>query len=161
MSYDYDDLPPPTDEFAAIVSELTGMRVDEMVKIYRDVRDNLSTERKAFKQKEANAKDLMERISMALREKADQLGVDTFNTQYGTAYRNVKHTYRVGSWDVIMDFIRQTGNYQMLEKRVAKNATKEIHEAMGEVPPGIEYHVEVEFAVRKPATKRGASSNEQ
>jgi hypothetical protein len=136
------------------------MRVDEMVKVYRDVRDNLSVDRKIFKQKEANAKDLMARISMSLRDKADELGVDTFATPFGTAYRNVKKFYRVGNWDSIVDFIKQTGNFQMLEKRVAKNATAEIHQAMGEVPPGIEYSVEVEFAVRKPAAKKGALGNE-
>jgi hypothetical protein len=156
----YEDLPPPTDEYAPIIGALKEMRVDEMVKVYRDVRDNLSVDRKIFKQKEANAKDLMARISMSLRDKADELGVDTFATPFGTAYRNVKKFYRVGNWDSIVDFIKQTGNFQMLEKRVAKNATAEIHQAMGEVPPGIEYSVEVEFAVRKPAAKKGALGNE-
>lgn len=160
MSIDYDDLPPPTEEFKPIIDALKGMRIDEMVKIYRDVRDELSAQRKTFKQQEANAKDLMARISMALRDQADSLGVDTFNTQFGTAYRNIKTRYRVGNWDKIIEFIRQTGNFQMLEKRVAKNATAEIHEAMGGVPPGIDFSVEVEFAVRKPAAKRGVVSDE-
>jgi len=151
---EYEKLPPPSDEYAPIIAQLSGMRVNELVKIYRDVRDNLSVERKIFKQKESNAKDLLARISMAIKNVADGLGVDSFNTDYGTAYRNLKTRYRVGNWDLIMDFIRQTGNYQMLEKRVAKNATKEIHEAMGEVPPGIEYSAEVEFAVRKPTARR-------
>jgi hypothetical protein len=161
MTVEYDELPPPTEEFKPLIEALKGMRIDEMVKIYRDVRDELSVERKAFKQKEANSKDLMARISMALRDKADELGVDTFNTPFGTAYRNVKKFYRVGNWDKIIDFIKQTGNFQMLEKRVAKNATAEIHDALGEVPPGIDFSVEVEFAVRKPTAKKGAVSNEQ
>jgi hypothetical protein len=41
-----------------------------------------------------------------------------------------------------------------LEKRVAKNATKEVHDATGHVPPGVEYVAEVEFDVRRP-TKSG------
>ena len=135
--------------------------MDEMVKVYRDVRDNLSVERKIYKQVEANSKDLMARLSIGLRDKADELGVDTFNTQYGTAYRNLKKSYRVGNWDLILDFIKRTGNYQMLEKRIGKIATGEIHQALQEVPPGVEFSTEVEFTVRKPSAKKGASGNEQ
>jgi hypothetical protein len=146
---EYDVLPPPSEEFAPVINTIKEMSIVEMIRIYRETRDDLTAERKAFKQREANVKDLLSRISMALREKGDALGVDSFSTPAGTAYRNVKQFYRVGNWEKIRAFIEQTGNWQMLEKRVAKLATKEIHEALGEVPPGIDYSAEVEFMVRK------------
>src|SRR5574337_1245676 len=95
----------------------------------------------------------MEKISMWLRDKGDELGVDSFKTQYGTAYRSIKTSYRVGNWDEFVGWIRDTGNFQCLEKRVAKLATKEIHDESGVVPPGVEYSAEVEFDVRRPTKK--------
>lgn len=129
--------------------ELSDLPINNLIKQYIHIRDELDKRREEYNTYEKNAKDTMSRISMALRDKADELGVDNFKTKEGTAYRNIKTSYRVSNWDDLIQFIRQTGNYQMLEKRVAKNATAEIHQAMDDVPPGVEYHVEVEFNVRR------------
>ena len=129
--------------------ELSDLTISSLIRQYIGVRDELNKRREEYQTYEKNAKDLMSRISMALRDKADELGVDNFKTKEGTAYRNMKTSYRVSNWDELIQFIRQTGNYQMLEKRVAKNATAEIHQAMDHIPPGVEYHVEVEFNVRR------------
>lgn len=154
MEHEFEESTEPSDEFQDIIRVLPSLKVNDLVMLYRDKRDELSEARKLFKQKEANVKDLLARISMALRDLGDQLGVDSFATPYGTAFRTVKTYYRVGNWDQILGFIQQTGNYQMLEKRVAKNATKEIHDALGEVPPGVEYSAEIEFSVRKPTARK-------
>jgi hypothetical protein len=47
--------------------------------------------------------------------------------------------------------VKATDNFQCLEKRVAKLAVKEIHDATGQLPPGLDYVVEVEMDVRKAA----------
>lgn len=129
--------------------------IDEAVESYVKKRDELKSLQSEFKQIEDDRKAELERISMWLREKADQLGVDSFKTKFGTAYRSVKTRYSVGSgqWDTFIDWIKKTGNFQCLEKRVAKLATKEIHDATGEIPPGIEYSAEVEFDIRRPVKR--------
>jgi hypothetical protein len=130
--------------------DLTDLPVNDLVKRYVEIRDELSEERKKFTQFEESAKEMMARISMALKAAADKMGVNSFNTDDGTAYRNVKKSYRVGNWDQIIEFIRQTENWSMLEKRIAKLATMEVHNATGQVPPGVEYLEEEEFLVRRP-----------
>lgn len=147
---------PADDFFAPVIATLPTLGVDELVALYRKTRDELAEARKAYKQKEANHKDLMARISMSIKEIADKIGVDSFQTKDGTAYRNVKTKYRVANWDAIVQYIKDTGNFQILEKRVAKLATQEIHNETGEVPPGIDYTVEIEFAVRKPTIRNSA-----
>jgi len=127
--------------------------IGELTRMYVAERDELTVKRREFKVFEAQKKDLMSRISMAMRDKADQLGVDSFKTEYGTAYRKVTKKYRVGNWDSVITFIIEHKFWQMLEKRVAKRATEEIHEEMGMVPPGIDFDVEVEFAVRRASKK--------
>ena len=126
--------------------------IDEAIEAYVNTRDELRAKQQAFKLEEDAMKLRMEQISMWLRDKADELGVDSFKTQFGTAYRSVKTSYRVatGGWDNFIGWVKETGNFQCLEKRVAKLATKEIHDDTGAIPPGLDYVAEVEFDVRRP-----------
>lgn len=126
--------------------------IDEAIEAYVNTRDELRAKQQAFKLEEDAMKANMEQISMWLRDKADELGVDSFKTQFGTAYRSVKTSYRVatGGWDAFIGWVKETGNFQCLEKRVAKLATKEIHDDTGAIPPGLDYVAEVEFDVRRP-----------
>lgn len=121
---------------------------------YVELRDRLSIERKAWETHESVMKGEMEKISMWLRDKGDELGVDSFNSPYGTAYRNVKVSYRVESWEIYSSWLLKTGNLQCVEKRPAKLAVKEIYEETGELPPGLTEFVEVEFNIRRPTKSK-------
>ena len=125
--------------------------IDEAIGEYVALRDLLKEKQKEFNLVEQDMKFRMDQISMWIRDKADDLGVDSFKTQYGTAYRNVKVTYRLasGGWESFIDWVKSTNNFQCLEKRVAKLATKEIHDETGELPPGLDFITEVEFDVRR------------
>lgn len=129
--------------------QLEDLSIEALIQEYRDIRDDLSSARKTFTEYEVRCKSRMDEISMSLREIADRLGLNALPTKAGTAYRVVNESFRVGNWDKILTWIKKTGNFQCLEKRVAKLATKEIFDSSGEIPPGIEYSVEVEFVVRK------------
>lgn len=133
---------------------VTFKSVDEAVRVYVKERDELSDYMKVASAHEGQVKVRMQKISMWLRDKGDELGIDSFKTQHGTAYRNVKTSYRMGNWSSFIDWVQRTDNFQCLEKRVAKNATKEVHDATGEIPPGIEFVAEVEFSVRRPVKAR-------
>lgn len=125
--------------------------LDDAINTYVATRDELTAERKAYNTYEARAKHYLERIEMFIKEKADEMGVDSIRSKSGTAFRSVKTQYRVGNWDAYIGWLKETGNFHCLEKRAAKNAVKEIHDETGEVPPGLEYYVEVGFDVRRPS----------
>lgn len=124
--------------------------VDEAIEKYVELRDFMSAETKKYNELEAGIKGELEKISMWLRDKGDALGVDSFKTKCGTAFRSVKTSYRIGVWDEYIEWIKATGNFQCLEKRAAKLAVKEIHDVTGIIPPGLNYSAEVEFSVRRP-----------
>ena len=128
--------------------------IQQAVGNYVQYRDMLSIERKCWEGHEKEFKDEMTRISMWLRDRGDELGVDSFNTPYGTAYRNVKSSYRIEDWDAYSSWIIETNNAQCLEKRPAKLAVKEIFDTEGALPPGLTEFVEVEFNVRRPTKSR-------
>jgi hypothetical protein len=131
-------------------NELKGKSIDELVKMGVEIRDELREEGRKFKKFEASAKEMLEKIGMALKAKGDELGVDSFKTSEGTAYRNLKESYRVGVWDKVLPFIIENKYWHMLEKRIGKLATKEIHKSTGTIPPGVEYVVEEVFVIRRP-----------
>ena len=132
-------------------NDLQFSTVSEAIETYVATRDDLAEKRKAYTQYEANAKAFMNRIQAFIHLKANELGVDGFKTAAGTAYRSVKTQYRTEDWDAFIKWVKETDNFQTLEKRPAKLAVKEIHDESGQVPPGLIHHVEVEFDVRRPS----------
>lgn len=128
--------------------------IKEAVANYVEYRDQLSIERKAWEEHERDIKDEMTRISMWLRDRGDEMGVDSFNTPYGTAYRNVKKSFRIEDWQEYSSWIIKTNNAQCLEKRPAKLAVQDIIDETGEIPPGLMEFVEVEFNVRRPTKSK-------
>lgn len=128
-------------------------KVNQVIKKYIEIRNHLDATRKAQNELEKELKHNLERLSMWLKEYADKEGVTSVATEYGTAYRVTKDWVRVGNWEDVLAFIKKTGNFQMLEKRIGKLATKEIMDETGKIPPGVEYSQEIEYQVRKPSTK--------
>jgi hypothetical protein len=134
--------------------ELEKATVDEAIEMFVQKRDELNDVRKQFQAIEDQIKNELELISMWLLKKSDELGVESFRTKHGTAFKSLVETYRVGDWATLIEYIKETDNYQLLEKRVAKNAAREIHAAEGAIPPGIDYFAEFEFKVRRPEKEK-------
>jgi len=128
--------------------------MDEAVRVYIEHRNALKSFMAHAKLVEDSTKADLAKVSMWMRQKGDELGIDSFKTQYGTAFRNVKVSYRMGDWNQFIEWVKATDNFQCLEKRVAKLSTKEIHDETGEIPPGIDYSAEVEFDVRSPIKRK-------
>ena len=123
--------------------------VEQLIIEYISVRNYLTEARESYKLLETNCKDTLDVLSMRLRELADSQGVDSFNVRgVGTAYRNIKTSYRVLDWSVYLDWIKETDNFQCLEKRPAKLSVAAVHKLTNMVPPGLDYLAEQEFSVR-------------
>ncbi len=136
---------------SAMQDDLGFTTVAAAIETYVATRDDLAEKRKAFNEYEANAKHYMNRIQVFIQMKANELGVDSFKTAAGTAYRSVKTQYRTEDWEAFLNWLKETGNFQCIERRPAKLAVKEIHDESGVLPPGLSHHVEVEFDVRRPS----------
>jgi len=130
--------------------------IAEAVGNYVELRDTLREDAASFNEHEQSLKGEMERISMWLRDRGDELGVDSFATPAGTAYRKVNTSYRTQDWNSFLEWMKETDNLQCVEKRPAKLAVKEIidNDPNHVVPPGLEVFVEVEFAVNRPSAKK-------
>ena len=93
----------------------------------------------------------MEMLEAEILQEQRNLGLTSLSTDHYTAFQTTKEFFRVGDWEKIIKYIKKTNNFQMLEKRIGKLATKEIIEE-GEIEPstiGVEYSAEVHVQVRK------------
>jgi len=123
--------------------------VKEAIRDYRVIRDDLAARRHEYQSVEKSLKASMEEISMFLRDKADDLDVDSFKTDEGTAYRVTKTRYSVGDWQEFSAWVLENDMLQCLEKRPAKLAVQEVLEETGELPPGLTVFSEVDMQIRK------------
>lgn len=121
-------------------------------------RDALRIWKKQMDEEETRRKAKLTEIEVWLLQKADALGVDSFKTPAGTAYKAKQEHFRVGDWGAICDYVRRTNNFSIFEKRIAKLATKEVIEVEGEIPKGIVYSSEYTINVLRPSKKKGGDN---
>lgn len=124
--------------------------VDRVIEGYLTLRNQ--KEELAKQQKEAMApiNERMEKLEAYLHMQLQTSGLSSFVAKgVGTAYHETKTDAAVKDWDATLEWIKQTGAYEFLEKRVSKTVVKEYMEAHGEVPPGISVTSEVVVRVRK------------
>jgi len=127
------------------------MNVEQLVKMYIDTRNQLSEERKVWEEREAQLKQEMEKLSLEIMAKCEEMGVDSFKTKSGTAFKTTKTAVRIVNTDEFVNYVRRTGNYQLFEKRVAKLAALELLEDDGITPNmiGLDVVKTLEIQVRK------------
>lgn len=143
-----------TDASAIISDEPEPFKIDDKVGEYVKIRDRLSEVRKKFKEFELRSKEEMEKIEVDLLLKARELGVLNFKTKHGTAMCVDKDFARVAGpegWEKLCKYMLETGDFGLVEKRVAKLHFKEIMNEKGIAPQelGVEYVVEQVIQVRR------------
>jgi len=74
--------------------EKPGVKIGQVVKRFVELRDELSERRKAFKDFEKDQKFKLDRLTVWLGKQSEKLGVNSFATDFGTAYKK-KKTYSV------------------------------------------------------------------
>lgn len=125
--------------------------IGEVIEKYIEIRNYLTKERKEWEELEANLKNDLEKIEMFILNFQEKNGVTSISSKLGTAYRIKKEYFRMGDWDTFIKYVVESKNYQMLEKRVAKIATKEIIENndMSAQDIGVDYSSEYAIQIRK------------
>lgn len=128
--------------------------IGDAIKAYVAARDRLRAWTKKRDEEEAARKHILEEIETWILARSNELGVDSFKTPFGTAYKQLKEHYRIGDWSSFVEYVKRTGNFQLFEKRVAKLAAKEIHQTDGKIPDGLDYSSEYGVNVLRPKAKK-------
>lgn len=125
--------------------------IAELISNYIDLRDKLDLTRKKFKEFEFKTKADLNVIEAGILEFQDSVGLNSVSSPRGTAFKVKKEYYKMSCWDDFIAYVIKTKNYQMLEKRVAKIATKEVIDE-GNLDPsdiGVNYSAEWKIHIRR------------
>ena len=95
----------------------------------------------------------MAKLEAWIKTKADAEGVTSFKTAHGTAFVTTNDYANVADWDAVLAFVKENEAYDMLEKRVSKNAVRGYIDEHKTVPSGVNYGTRIDVNVRKPANK--------
>jgi hypothetical protein len=128
--------------------------VERLIKAYIKMRDAKSEIAARHKEELAKINGKMERIGIALKERAIDQGTKGFNTEEGTASVVEKPKVSCSDWTAFTDFLKDKNPIDFLDKKVRTSAiTQYMEETKGELPPGINMFVESDIRITRPKKK--------
>ena len=126
------------------------MKINEAVEMYIKMRDKKAQMKAEFDASVAPLTEKMDKLEIKLLQAFDQLGMDSVKTEFGTAYTTVRTSASVADKDTFMNFVKEQGEWSLLEIRAAKLAVEQFRDANDNtLPPGINIREERVVNVRR------------
>lgn len=122
--------------------------IDDAIYAYMQLRAN----KEALETKIKSIKSNMLKLEAFLQEKLDGDGLTSLKSAHGTVFITEVDFASVKNWDAVLQFVRESGAYDLLGRHVSKTAVRSYIEATQETPPGVYYGTRKNLNVRKPAT---------
>lgn len=127
----------------------------ELVKKYIELRSLVKMKTEEFDKKLKKVKDTMSEIEDELMRIANEAGVESLKTEFGTASKATTSFVTVEDWDKAVEFIRENEMWQMLNKSVKKSeVTSYMDDHNGATPPGLKFGQKVSIQIRAPRTTK-------
>lgn len=128
------------------------MKINEAVELYIKMRDKKAQMKAEFDEQIAPLNEKMDKLEAKLLQAFQTLGMDSVKTEFGTAYTTVRTSASVADKDAFMNFVKEQGEWSLLEIRAAKLAVEQFRDANdNELPPGINIREERVVNVRRSA----------
>jgi len=106
------------------------MSVDQLIQLYVQLRDKKKEVVDRHKA-ELEPYDMgLAKLEALMQQKLDESGVEKMGGEHGTVFTKVNSSVTVDDWDSVLDYVRDNEAYDVLEKRVSKQAALE----RGDVP---------------------------
>lgn len=132
---------------------LTEPNVDKVIAKYVMCR-GLKQQLKAKYEEELKPIDeAMKKLEAWLQAKMQADGVNSFNTDSGTAYVSTVEQATVSDMNALVDYIKSKDAWHLLEKRVSKTGIREMLDADEPLPPGVNWYTATSVNVRKPSER--------
>jgi hypothetical protein len=128
------------------------MKLSDAVKLYIELRDKKAEMKAEFDQQVAGIQEKMNKLEGKLLEVFQKTGTDSVKTPFGTAYSTVRTSVTAADRDAFMNFVREHGEWSLLEIRPSKTAVEQFRDANdNELPPGLNIREERVVNIRRSA----------
>lgn len=130
---------------------MAEVKVDAAVAAYIRLRDKKAEIEQEAKEKVEEVKAKMAKLEAWFQQYLDETGQTSAKTNAGTVFVTTTDYARVADWDAIVTFVKEREAYDLLEKRVSKNAVRGYIDTDGSVPPGVNYGSKISVNIRRPS----------
>lgn len=114
--------------------------------LVRNAIDKMEQEHKAAK---AELTEKLVALENWFTAKAQEDGLDSIKTSYGTGYWSTHHTATVASREELFGYCKANDTWDLVEARASKTAVKSFIEGNGAPPPGVNFSSARVFNFRK------------
>ena len=129
------------------------MNYEIAVEKYLEVRKAIEDLEREHKAEKAKFTEKLVTLENWITAKAQEDGLETVKTPYGTGYWSTHHTATVGSREEFFRFCKEHDAWDMVESRASKTGVKSYIEANGAPPPGVNFSSNRVFNLRKAQSK--------
>lgn len=126
-----------------------SITTETLVEKYVMLRDAKAAATQRFKEKIAKVDEAIGKLEAQLLQQLEATGAESIRTKAGTAYKTVKTSATVADWDAVLSYIVDQGLYNLLERRVSKQAVLEFRQENNDLPPGVNWREELSIGVRR------------
>jgi len=131
-------------------SKLKGLKIDQIVAVYRKLRDNRDAAKKKFVEEQKPTLELMEAIEGELLSRMHESGSDSFKCETGTAFKVISTSVTVQDWSAFFEYVMAHKAYDLLVHGAAKTAVADFAEEHEQLPPGVSMSRTTEVQIRAP-----------
>jgi hypothetical protein len=134
--------------------DIKNLPVDELVRIYRKIREAVAEREEAFKEEIGALKGQLDTVATALLDICNTQNADSIKTQHGTISRRVSERYWTTDWESMYRFMQDNDAPFLLEQRIHNGNMKSFLEDNPEAfPAGLQCDRKYAVTVRKPTSK--------
>jgi hypothetical protein len=122
------------------MAKVTEMDDGSLLKIFIGLRDRRAARKADYQLDDVNDREKQDKIEIEFLKRFNERGIDNVSSRgVGTAYRSVRASAKVSDWDSLLNFIKEEGAWEMLERRVSKVAVEQYKAETKDLPPGVDW----------------------
>jgi hypothetical protein len=129
----------------------TPPKIASIVERYIALRDRKAELKAAYTASVEAIDTAMDRAELFLMGTLQELGVESFKTEFGTAYTSTKTSATVADWDACLNWARANEEWTLLTRGVSKDFVKAYKVEHNDLPPGVNWREEKTVNIRKNA----------
>lgn len=123
--------------------------VDEVIKEYIELRDQLEVMEKRHKAEKKEIQDTQNLLEEWIMRFLDQTGSSAIKTDHGTCYSSMKFSATLADSDAFLNFVKETNKWELLDRRANTTAVRDYVEQEKMLPPGCNLNSSRRIGVRR------------
>lgn len=127
----------------------SGPMPADIIKVMLELRDERAQLKKEYEDKDRALRKKYERGENWLLQHMHETGHDKFTAGGATVYTSTTARTSIPDWNAFCDYVRQTGQVDLLQKRLSSTNLKELMKDNPTPPPGVAVEEVVTVNIRR------------